>query len=366
MRVKSYKAQNMAEAMNQVRAELGEDAIILSTQNEDDGTATVTAAIEQAEPVPPVQEKKNWAADWDADWKSAPAERKAVKAKAPEGQTIVKPQKSKPKQIMLPKKLEPVIKSLAYHGVPTQLGERLCRGALKTNTDDSVLALAAAIDQHFHFSAVETKNNRPTMLIGPAGVGKTMTVAKMAAAAKLSKSSVAVITTDFTRAGAIDQLKAFTDILEIELHTAKDASELKSKVTKLSKNSNDRILIDTGGINPYDMSDLEEMTAQIVAVNADPAVDLAAGTDSAEMSDTAKVFAAVGATKIMVTRLDTTRRYGGLLTAASNANLGFSYASVSPAVATGLHTLTPVNLARLILRDPLQSDISNEFSKASR
>lgn len=149
------------------------------------------------------------------------------------------------------------------------------------------------------------------------------------------------------------------------MNIARDAKALGRQVAELSDGNNSQILIDTGGINPYDDSQIVELTALILAAKATPLVVLAAGTDSAEMSDTAQIFAAIGANRLLVTRLDTTRRYGGLLTAASNANLGFSYASVSSAAATGLHTLTPVNLARLILRDPLQSGIRNEFDKAS-
>lgn len=372
MRIKSYTAANVAKAMDMVRLELGDDAIILSTQNETGGGTTVTAAIEQSEPELPKMQNGAWAADWDADWKKPgtvkPAPGKVVNgartkpaASAPRSAARGK----KPAPIKLTEKLKTLVQALAYHGVPTKLGEQLCRLAAKAPTEDSDMAMATAFDQHFRFSTAPLRARKPVMLIGPPGVGKTMTIAKMAAAAKLAKQNLSVITTDGARAGAVDQLKSFTDILEIPLLVARDAKTLGEQLATLSVGKDHQVLIDTGGINPYNDAQIADLTALILAAEAIPLVVLAAGTDSAEMSDTAKTFAAIGANHLLVTRLDTTRRYGGILTAASNAGLGFTYASVSPAAAAGLHTLTPVNLARLILRDPQQSGVRNEFDKAS-
>ncbi|MEP4189867.1 MAG: hypothetical protein ABJN51_02230, partial [Sneathiella sp.] len=142
--------------------------------------------------------------------------------------------------------------------------------------------------------------------------------------------------------------------------------DLKHLLKRPALQDGAHILIDTGGINAYDETEVGDLTAKILAAKAEVVAVLAAGTDSSEMSDIAGQFASIGAKRLIATRLDTTRRYGGLFTAADTANLSFSYASVSPSVATGLHVITPVNLARLILRDPTLAGISNEFDKASK
>ncbi len=378
MRIKSFTGSSMSEAMDKVRTELGDDAIILATQELPAGGSQVTAAIERPDPLPPkIPPKSNgWAADWDSDWKQEAGAQNTPKSKQTTPPQIIKKKQNKQK-IALPQtpaeepiritpRVETLVQAMAYHGIPTLLAERICRSALSVETDDITMALAASLDKHFNFSPRFSRKNVPLMLIGPPGVGKTMTIAKMAASATLEGRKVHVVTTDKSRAGAVDQLKAFTDILKLQLWVADGANDLAAILAKHELQDGSHILIDTGGINCYETSEIENLAAQIVAGKAETVIVLPAGTDAAEMSDTAEKFAAIGAKRIIVTRLDTTRRYGGIFTAADKANLSFSYASVSPSVATGLHIINPVNLARLLLRDPTQQGISNEFDKAKK
>lgn len=394
MRIKSYTGPTVADAMNKVRLELGDEAIILATQDLPTGESQVTVAVEQPDPAPQkITLEENWASGWDTDWKlEAETQKSKPKVKKQPSASSVKkapprreepspfvpatpdvkhsPKQAKKEATSTPNTITPdmqmLVKAMAYHGIPTLLGERICRTALAVDTDDLTLALAASLDRHFQFSPKFTAGSRPLMLIGPPGVGKTMTIAKMAASAKMDERPVHVITTDMSRAGAVDQLKSFTDILQLDLHIAEDARHLKFILDTAELQDGAHILIDTGGINPYDESEVGDLTEKIVAANGEAVVVLPAGTDASEMSDMARQFASIGAKRLIASRLDTTRRYGGLFTAADAAGLSFSYASVSPSVATGLHVITPVNLARLLLRDPTQSGISKEFDKASQ
>ncbi|WP_169542897.1 flagellar biosynthesis protein FlhF [Sneathiella aquimaris] len=394
MRIKSFTGPTVTDAMNKVRLSLGDEAIILATQDLPTGEIQVTAAIEQPDPTPQkIKLEDNWASGWDSDWKLEADQQKPKKAAAtkvasrpidptPEPKPFVtakqtktvqksrdvapKAAPEKPKAEAVTPDMEMLVRAMAYHGIPTLLAERICRTALSVETDDLALALAASLDRHFKYSPRFSARKAPLMLIGPPGVGKTMTIAKMAASAKMENRDVNVITTDMSRAGAVDQLKSFTDILGLHLHVVENAEALHKLMQNRKFKDGTHTLIDTGGINPYDEEEVGDLTAKIIAAQGEAVAVLAAGTDSSEMSDMANRFASIGAKRLIATRLDTTRRYGGLFTAADTANLSFSYASVSPAVATGLHAITPVNLARLILRDPTQSDISNEFSKATK
>ncbi|WP_373085545.1 hypothetical protein [Sneathiella sp.] len=369
MRIKTYTAATMEKAMSRVRLEMGDEAIILSTQNMTTGEVQLTAAVEQNDtpPAPPIAD--NWAMDWDKDWKtdpqSPPPPRRAGKTALNREIATLRDngnEASAPTLGVTPK-MELLVQSMAYHGLPTLLAEKLCRMALAVKSGDTTIALAAALDSHYKYSSRIQARKTPLMLVGPPGVGKTVTIAKFAAAAKMEGRKVHLITTDTSRPGAIDQLQSYADILEFKLHVIATDRELENiaKSPELSDGSD--ILIDTGGINIYDADEVSGLTRKIIAAKAEPVAVLAAGTDTAEMSDTAEIFAALGARRMIVTRLDTTRRYGGIFTAAHTANLSFSYASVSPSVATGLHVITPVNLARLLLRDPTETGVGKEFDK---
>ncbi|MAZ02610.1 MAG: hypothetical protein CMN56_05680 [Sneathiella sp.] len=368
MRIKTYTAPTMEKAINQLRLEMGPEAIILSSQNLKTGEVQLTAAVEQLEaPVP--SNANSWASEWDKDWKveaqTPVAEEQKVAAKE-ETSPVPQPAGSSRNVESASKitpKMELLVQSMAFHGVPTQLAERLCRMALSVKTENTAMALAAALDTHFNYSSRIAGRKVPLMLVGPPGVGKTATIAKFAAAAKMEGRTVQLITTDTKRAGAIEQLQAYTDILEFDLNVAETADELKTIVEQKAQDAGSDILIDTGGINAYDEDEVAALTKYIIAAKAEPVVVLAAGTDTAEMSDTAETFSSLGAQRMIVTRLDTTRRYGGIFTAAHTANLSFSYASVSSSVANGLHIINPVNLARLLLRDPTHAEVGKEFDK---
>ena len=97
------------------------------------------------------------------------------------------------------------------------------------------------------------------MLVGPPGTGKTMTVAKMASQAVMDKKKPIVITTDNKRAGGVEQLSAFTAILGIELHVADNRGELWRLLQEYPPHEH-RILIDTGGVNPFNPADLRELS----------------------------------------------------------------------------------------------------------
>jgi len=88
---------------------------------------------------------------------------------------------------------------------------------------------------------------------------------------------------------------------------------------------------------------------------------LPAGHDSYEAADVAQVFAELGALRLIITRFDTARRYGGVLAAAAEGPLPLAAASVSPFVGDGLVGLNPIGLSRVLLRDPQAEMVNQEF-----
>ena len=84
------------------------------------------------------------------------------------------------------------------------------------------------------------------------------------------------------------------------------------------------------------------------AANAHQILVLGAGADSADLAESAAIFADAGASALHVTRLDCARRYGGIISAAITGGLPLAEVSATPFIANGLSGLNPVSLARLL------------------
>jgi flagellar biosynthesis protein FlhF len=318
----------MAEAMAAIRAELGDDAIIVSTQRASDGNGVrITAAMEGDERV-------------EDDIHVA----LTGNHRTPHG--------------------EAVREALEFHGAPPRLTELLVNLAAATPAHDATGACAAALDQVFHFSPMpQSAGARPVLLAGPPGTGKTIAVAKLAARARMAGQRVGVITTDSVRAGAQEQLAAFTRILEIELRRAKNPDALASQVEELNR-ANGVIFIDSPGLNPFSQDDMAFLKDLAEATPLEVALVLNAGVDPMEAMEIADAFAEVGASRVLATRLDMARRLGGILAAAEAGALAFGDVSINPQVANGLCPINPVSLARLIL--PLEEDRVGDSTRPAR
>ncbi|WP_413204875.1 AAA family ATPase [Rhodospirillum sp. A1_3_36] len=328
MRLKCYTADSMAEAMASIRAELGDDAIIVSTQRASDGNGVrITAAME-------------------GDNRSEDDIHVALTGnhRTPLG--------------------EAVREALEFHGAPPRLTELLVNLAATTPAHDATGACAAALDEVFHFSPMpQAGGSRPVLLVGPPGTGKTIAVAKLAARARIAGQSVGVITTDTVRAGAQEQLAAFTRILEIDLKRAKGPDALAAQVDAVSRDHG-VIFIDSPGLNPFSLGDMDYLRDLLDATSLDVTLVLNAGMDPMEAMEIADAFAEVGASRILATRLDMARRLGGILAAAEAGALAFGDVSINPQVADGLCPINPVSLARLIL--PLEEERTVEAPEPAR
>ncbi len=112
------------------------------------------------------------------------------------------------------------------------------------------------------------------------------------------------------------------------------------------------MLIDTAGINPFDPTHMQTLTALAEAAGAVPVLVLAAGQDSSEAADQAEVFAAAGIRHLIPTRLDIARRLGAVIAAADAGTLTLSEAGTGSGATDGLTQLTPALLADWLGRIP--------------
>ncbi len=309
MRLKSFTANSLPEAMGRVRKALGPDAVILSSQPSDDGKGVrVTAALEDS----PLE---NLTFDDPAD------------------ATV---------------SIDEIGEALAYHRVPPGLFDRLIGASAALPAENEILALGGALDNAFDFAPLpEGPTPRPLMLIGPPGAGKTATAAKLCARVRLAGGQASLITMDTVKSGGMAQVTAFAEALGAHLESAPDVDALAALAKACPK---DRfVVIDTAGANPFDGQDIGRLAHAAQAAGADPIAVLPAGGDAADSAEAAIAFTEAGATRLIVTKIDTARRFGGFLSAAQAGGLALMAAGTSPNISDGLLPFNPVSLARLLL-----------------
>jgi flagellar biosynthesis protein FlhF len=311
MRLKTFSASSMTDALKIVKEHFGEDAIIVSSQKGENGLGvSVTAAIDSTNDTPSHSNDLS----------------------------IINQSNT----------LDLITESLAHHGTPPSISEKLIDIINGLDLDDTDTALAASIDQLFNFKKLPTaETDEIFMLIGLPGAGKTVTTAKLATRAIMAGKKVNVISTDKVRAGGFEQLEAFTKILDIDLMSARDPNSLKDAI--MAGNPEYQTIIDCAGGNPFKRSDFLRQSDFIKAIDAKVIMLLADGTDPLEAADLAQAYAELGAKGLIITRIDVARRHGSVLSAAAQGNLSIYGIGVGPSVSDGLKTLNPVSLARLLL-----------------
>jgi flagellar biosynthesis protein FlhF len=342
MRLKTFEARSTMDAMQLVRADLGDDAVIVTTRTLDDGTVRITAALD--DDTAHIKSDDHYSVisrDEEPDYEShvlfGGIRDYDVMAQAAEQDDAHQ------------QSLDAVIQSLWKHGVPGVLKDKLItmleqQTGFKTAQD----SLAAAMERVFRFDPwPKTRYERPLMLVGQPGAGKTTTIAKLATQAIMNGLKPVVITADTVRAGAVEQLAAFMRVLNLDLIKVSTPEQLKQAIADHSKA--DQILIDSPGLNAFDPQDMKELYAYSRAGDIELIVTMPGGMDADEACDIARAFEVIGAKWILPTRLDMARRLGGILAAADQGNLSFVGAGNSPRVAEGLTMLDATQLARILL-----------------
>jgi flagellar biosynthesis protein FlhF len=314
MRLKSFQAPTMAEAMELVREALGAEAIIVST-NEDEATAGVriTAAVEHDEP-------------------------DRLQASAPPVDLI-----------------DEIGEALDRHGVPHALSDKILNAVTLLGEQSAQVALASALDMSVSFKPIaEAGRKKPFLFIGPPGGGKTVTVAKLAAAAVIAQTPACMITTDTLRAGAEAQFRQHGERLGIAATVARDPAELNK--TAAAAEPEALVLIDTASANPFDAEDLDRLAGFAHALDAEPVLVLPGTIDTLEAGDIAAAFAPLKPDRLLMTCLDVTGRLGATLTTAHARQIALSEIGAGPAIADPLQPLNPVTLARLLLASSVRTE----------
>ncbi len=166
--------------------------------------------------------------------------------------------------------------------------------------------------EEFNNSGSNHPLNKYIHLIGPTGVGKTTTIAKVAASLVQSGKRIAFMTTDTYRIGAVEQLKTYADILQVPLEVCYTKDDYLRAIERFA--NYDHVLIDTAGRNYRDEKYIEELTNLIEFQNGMETFLVFSLTSKEEdLEAIYDQFSHINVDRFIFTKLDETSRFGALI-----------------------------------------------------
>lgn len=388
MAVKTYKTKSIQKAIHQIKKDMGPDALILSTrripkgaQNPNGGSLfEVSAAPQEAQYDPAGRrgEAQNYDVDDYVLNLSEYHSKKASPVQADTGHGTIRQELVNIKEMLfllnetqgIPPYFSDYPECLNIYARLIQAGISEARAqyfikksCLKNNTKNPEKGEIAgrvirevlqtvSVGNLFQFSASAQKKNRAQMVgfVGPTGVGKTTTIAKIAADLSLKqKKKVGLISIDNFRIGAVEQLKTYAAIIGLPCITAFTKEDLQKAAGKMR--NRDVILVDTAGQNHLDKKRMEILR---YFLSGDPSISchlvLSATTKREDMKDAAMHFSQLKPKTYIFTKADETKQRGGIIDQVLDMKLPVSFVTNGQKVPEDILPATRKNLSQLVFR----------------
>ena len=202
------------------------------------------------------------------------------------------------------------------------------------------------IDPPLSFSA---RGAKIVIIVGPTGVGKTTTIAKLAAIYGLGDGRslprrVRIVTIDNYRIAAKQQIETYAEIMRIPVSLVESAEELRKNIALYQ--DTDLILVDTIGRSPRDLGKLAEMKEILAACGSQACVYLAlsATTKASDTEEILRQYAPFGYRAVILTKLDETMRIGNVLSCLARQKTPVAYVCDGQGVPQDLEEASPVRL----------------------
>ncbi len=342
MKVKKYIGTNMQDTIFKVKADLGPDAIILNTRKYKKGLwgligktqVEVLAALEEESPktqktLDEIDSLKGMISELNKQWKNDSFARE------------------------LSEKLKIIYQHLNLQEVNSDFRREFTRQLNNTGDEEKLFETACKKLKEFFGEPhpIDPKAlPRVIAFIGPTGVGKTTTIAKLAARFSLDEGKrVGLITADTYRIAAVQQLKTYSDILNIPLYVVYNREELKETI-KQKLQYHDLILVDTAGSSWNDKIQLGRLK-QIINLDLINEVQLimSMNTKSTDVSMIIDRFSILKPDKILLTKLDETMTFGELVNIKSEYNFPYSYITFGQDVPDDIDIAAPDTLVRYLM-----------------
>ena len=325
MKIKKYKAETLTIAIERMKMELGKDAVVLSSNvlSEDEQTGgnvfEIIAGVERSgkahtvvQIAEPLEEKSTFEKELtELTEKVYGQKMKAdIPRKAPpeSAKEIDNSSLTKVREILEDKEInKEVVNAIMgqMKGYKELLNDKI--------NDEYVMSTIGSLIPTGNFSVKKQKTPKYISFIGPTGVGKTTCVAKLAAISKLLHNlDVGIISIDTYRLGALDQLRIFSEISNIDFEVAYEAKDLQKIAAKFKKKN--LVLIDTVGRSQNDKKHLAEIKSYMSQLNIDQSFLVLSTTSSSRtLQNVAKKFDTIGYDNYIFTKIDEAPAFGNIL-----------------------------------------------------
>jgi len=204
---------------------------------------------------------------------------------------------------------------------------------------------------------VKPRDGRPRTIafVGPTGVGKTTTLAKIAATMTLrDEIRVGLVTADTYRIAAVDQLRTYAEILGLRLEVASGPTEMKAALERCQ--DLDAVLIDTPGRSQNDTDRIADLRALIDAARPHETHLVLSGTAAERvLLREAEAFSTLGPDRVVLTKLDEAVTFGMLVSVVRRIGRRISWVTTGQEVPTDVERATSKRLANLMLGEPVKS-----------
>jgi flagellar biosynthesis protein FlhF len=339
MRVLKIKSSSMRDALAEVKRQLGDDAAVLHAKQFEEPSWFGLAKKRGVEVLAAVEDD------------AVPAE----SAPASDGIQRIEGQVSEIRKtlgdlmsglaVVRERELSPAVERLVKHGVSDSIAESLLSGC----ADDDAQALREIARRIRCVGPINCDRRQARVaLVGPTGVGKTTTAAKLAAQyALVHKKKVALLTVDTYRVGAVEQLATYARILNIPLDIAMSLDDVATLVAK--HEDKDLIVIDTVGRSQRNGAHVSELSELVNAAGpTETHLVVSASADAVARREAVDAFGRIGIDRVVMTKLDECARPGCVLDLAVTSLLPYSYVTFGQDVPDDIAVAESDRLAKLV------------------
>jgi flagellar biosynthesis protein FlhF len=381
MIIKRYLVNNMNEAMTRIRYELGKDAVIISQRKIrkpgvkgffSKKVIEVTAAIENVKKTEEDMTESIIAIRKAAENEAFPknkyifSDKENVEKEEHKEITELNESKENVELIREMQEMKSLITDMMTKAPEKMsrrtklqikledcdLNEKLIKKVInkaKTMDDQIEETQKAKIALEKMIPISKVKMEGRVVLVGPTGVGKTTTIAKLAGRLSLiEKKKVGLITIDTYRIGAVEQLKTYADIMNIPFKVVLSIKEMETAVKAM--NSCDVILIDTTGRSSKNTMQISELRAFIERVATDNIhLVISSTTKTKDVDSIVEGYNVLNYNNVIITKLDETSTYGSILNILDAAKKPLSFITTGQNVPDDIKCISPAEVSNLIL-----------------